>query len=132
MEFMAFPKIKDIPSYEEAPMDVFMIPKNTKNMIEAKAFIKFMSNVDVQSKHSKNLGYLSPHKDGIVGDDKFIQSGKEILKNAKGVSQYFDRDTLPAFEKKAMPILTEFLNSGNLKDVTHKLEKARKEVFINK
>ncbi len=129
IEFMPFPKIRDIPLYEEAPMDVFMIPKNTKNRKNAEAFIKFLSRAEIQSQLNQGLGYLPPHKEGTVGQDRFIQSGAKLLNQAKGVAQYFDRDTLPEFDKRAVPILADFLSTGNLKEVTEKLEQARKDVF---
>ena len=128
--FMPFPRIKDIPLYEEAPMDVFMIARNTKNLKEAELFIKFMARADVQSRHNKQLGYLPPNKSATVGQDPFIQAGANLLKQAYGISQYFDRDTLPGFDKKAVPLLAEFLNTGDLQEVTEKLEQARKEVFL--
>ncbi len=127
--FMPFPKMKDIPLYEDAPMDVFMIPKNTKKLKEAEMFLKFMARADVQSQLNKELGFLPPNKDGVVGEDPFIQAGAKLLQKAKGVSQFFDRDTIPEFDKKAVPILAEFLNSGDLENASNRLEKARIEVF---
>ena len=127
---MPFPKIKDIPLYEEAPMDVFMIARNTKNLEEAELFIKFMARADIQSELNKHLGYLSPNKSATVGQDPFIQAGANLLKQADGISQYFDRETLPGFDKKAVPLLAEFINTGNLQELTEKLEQARKEVFL--
>ena len=41
--FMPFPKISDIPTYENAPTDVFFIPKNTKKIKEATEFLKFIA-----------------------------------------------------------------------------------------
>lgn len=128
--FMPFPKIAELPLYEEAPMDVFMIPKNTKKVKEAEAFIKFLARSDVQSKLNQELGYLPPHKLGTVGQGAFIQAGATLLQQAKGVSQYFDRDTLPEFDKRAVPVLAEFINTGDLKEITKQLEKARKDVFF--
>ena len=128
--FMPFPKIQDIPLYEEAPMDVFMIAKSTKHVKEAELFIKFMARVDIQSVHNKRIGYLPPNKAATVGQNLFIQAGANMLKQAEGLTQYFDRDTLPAFAKKAVPFLAEFINTGNLKEVTEKLEQARKDVFL--
>lgn len=128
--FMPFPRIKNISLYEEAPMDVFMIAKNTKNLKEAELFIKFMARADIQSEHNKHLGYLPPNKAGTISDDPFIKAGAKLLKNADAVTQYFDRETLPEFEKKAVPLLAEFINTGDLQEVTEKLEQIRKEVFL--
>ena len=128
--FMPFPKIKAIPLYEEAPMDVFMIARNTKNLKAAELFIKFMARADIQSQHNKQLGYLSVNKSATVGQDPFTQAGVSLLKQADGMTQYFDRDTLPAFAEKAVPLFAEFINTGNLQEITEKLEQARQEVFL--
>lgn len=128
--FMPFPKIKEIPLYEEAPTNVFMIPKNSKNIKEAEAFIKFIARVDNQSSLNKDLGSIPPHREGTVSLDPLVQAGATLLKKAKEVSQYFDRDTLPAFEKKAVIIFTEFTNTGDIKKATNLLEMARQDVFI--
>ena len=127
---MPFPKIKDIPLYEETPMDVFMIARKTKHLKEAELFIKFMARADIQSQHNKRIGYLPPNKAGIAGQDPFIQAGANMLKQAEGVTQYFDRDTLPEFAEKAVPVLAEFINTGDLQEVSEKLEQARHEVFL--
>jgi len=128
--FMPFPKIKNIPRYEEAPMDVFMIAKNTKKIKKSELFLKFIARSDIQSKLNENLGYLPPNKDGIVGKDKFIRAGFQLLNQADGVSHYFDRDTIHEFDKKAVPILAEFINTGDIKRLTDQLEKIRKETFM--
>ena len=128
--FMPFPSLsKQVASYEEAPLDVLIIPKKAKNQVDAKTLIKFMARADVQSQLNENLGFLPPNKSGTVGQDAFIQAGANLLKNAKGVAQYFDRDTLPAFEAKAVPRLAGFVRHGNIQELTNQLEQARIEVF---
>ena len=127
--FMPFPKIKPIPQYEEAPMDVFMISKNTQQIEEAEEFIKFMARSDIQAKHNKALGYLPPNKSATVSHHPLIQVGSKLLNQAAGLSYYFDRDTSPAFDKLATPILAEFITSGDLIDTTSRLEQARLQAF---
>ncbi|MDI9245323.1 ABC transporter substrate-binding protein [Marinobacter sp. CHS3-4] len=128
--FMPFPKInEDMPYYENAPTDVFMIPKSTPKVEEAKAFLRFIARADVQSSLNEGLGYLPPNKDGRVGDDRFIQEGARLLRRAEGVAQFFDRDTLPAFDKLATPLMAEFITTGDVEEMTKKLEHARIEVF---
>lgn len=127
--FMPFPKIKAIPQYEEAPMDVFMISKKTKQLEEAEQFIKFMARADIQSKHNQALGYLPPNKSASVSQDPLIQVGSKLLTQAAGLSNYFDRDTTPAFDALATPILAEFISTGDVLGVTNKLEQARLKAF---
>ena len=128
--FMPFPNLStNMPLYEEAPLDVLIIPKLAKNQNDAQTFIKFMARADVQSQLNESLGFLPPNKSGTVGQDAFIKAGANLLKNAKGVSQYFDRDTLPAFDAKAVPLLAAFVRHGNAKNLSDQLEQVRLEVF---
>jgi multiple sugar transport system substrate-binding protein len=128
--FMPFPTMNaSVPRYEEAPMDVILIPKKAKHIKDAEAFVKFMARADVQSQFNESLGFLPPNKSGSTGQSAHIKEGAALLKQAKGVAQYFDRDTVPAFEAKAVPILVAFVGSGNVAEVTAKLEQARREVF---
>lgn len=128
--FMPFPSLsKQVASFEEAPLDVLIIPKQAKNQTDAQTLLKFMARADVQSQLNESLGFLPPNKSGTVGQDAFIQAGANLLRNAKGVAQYFDRDTLPAFEAKAVPRLAAFVRHGNIQELTDQLEQARIEVF---
>lgn len=130
IRFMPFPTINEnIPNYENAPTDVFMIPKNTRKAEEAKAFIRFIARADVQSFLNEGLGYLPPNKESTVGEDRFIKEGARLINRAEGLSQYFDRDTHPDFDKLATPLLAEYISTGNIEDITKKLEHARITVF---
>ena len=126
---MPFPKMSDIDDYEEAPMNVLIIPKSAKHIEDAEKFIKFMARADVQSDLAAELGYLPANRAGKVGQGTFTREGADMLHKAVGVSQYFDRDTVPAFEQKALPILIDFVKSGDIKKTTGLLENARKAAF---
>jgi multiple sugar transport system substrate-binding protein len=127
--FMPFPKMSNIDDYEEAPMNVLIIPKSAKHIQNAERFIKFMARADVQSDLAAALGYLPANRAGTVGQGAFIRAGSDMLHKAAGISQYFDRDTVPAFEQKALPILVDFLKIGDIKKTTDMLEKVRKDSF---
>lgn len=127
--FMPFPKMLDIPVYENAPTDVFFIPKSTTKRKEAEAFLRFIAREDVQYALNKDLGYIPPNKKARSDEDRFIQAGSEMLRQAEGLAQFFDRDTIPEFDKIATPLLSEFLNTGDVAEVTRKLERARLQVF---
>ncbi|SFR39012.1 multiple sugar transport system substrate-binding protein [Marinobacter gudaonensis] len=128
--FMPFPSInKNIPIYEDAPTDVFMIPKSTTKVDEAKAFLRFIARADVPTMLNKDLGYLPPNKESTVGKDRFVREGAELINGAAGLAQYFDRDTSPAFDHLATPLLADYLSTGNIEAVTEGLEAARIMIF---
>ncbi|GAA5213222.1 ABC transporter substrate-binding protein [Corallincola platygyrae] len=129
--FLPFPKIAAIPRYEVAPTDLIMIPKKAKNIIGAKKFIRFMARADIQQELNQLLGYLPPHLGAKAGQDLFVEEGAALLGNAAGVSQYFDRDAVPTFEKRALPIFASFLQNPNLNVAITALEQARQEVYLS-
>lgn len=128
--FMPFPKIDEtIPYYENAPTDIFLIPKSSKKPDEAKAFIRFVARADVQSHLNQGLGYLPANVESFIGTEHFVQEGANLFRRAEGLAQFFDRDTVPDFDKLATPLLADFISHGNVDDVMKKLEAARMKVF---
>lgn len=128
-DFMSFPALSQTQRYEEAPMDIFMMSAQSSHKTMAEAFLKYISRPDVQSRHNGLLGYLPPNRSSEVGEDLFIQKGFEMLRSAAGVAQYFDRDTLPEFEKPAVRILARFLETGDVDTALQQLESVRVKVF---
>lgn len=61
--FFPFPQRDErVAVYEEAPIDVLIIPKRAINIPLAKQFLAFSARHEVQSKLNKSLGVLSPNK----------------------------------------------------------------------
>ena len=129
IEFLPFPSIGDSKAYEEAPTDLFMIARRAPHPENAKKFIEFMAQANIQSQLGEQLGFLPPHRYASVNGDKFVQSGFELLRASDGVSQYFDRDTLPAFEKPAVRMMADFVQHGNVERLANELELLRHEVW---
>jgi multiple sugar transport system substrate-binding protein len=128
--FMPFPTINEhVPSYEEAPTDVFLIPNKAQNIQGAERFLRFIARADVQSSLCEGLGYIPANNSATIGEDLITRAGHQLLVKANDLSQFFDRDTLPAFDKIATPLLAEFLNTGDVLRVTENLEQARLKVF---
>ncbi len=127
--YMAFPKINDLPAFEEAPTEIFLIAKNSKNKVAAKQFIKYFSQPDAQVKLSRSLGALSPHQEAVHNNHPLLKESEEVLKKAQGLSQYFDRDTEPLFEQAALPHFVNFIDDGDIEKLTKALEKHRLTIF---
>jgi len=129
--YMAFPKINDLPAFEEAPTEIFLIAKNSKNKVAAREFIKYFSQPKAQVKLSSLLGALSPHQEAVHNNLDLLKESEEVLQNAQGISQYFDRDTKPLFEQAALPHFVEFIENGNIEKLTKALEKHRLSIFTH-
>lgn len=126
--FFRFPIIDDsIPIYEEAPLDVFVIPKYAENNAVAKQFLLALSGQQFQEDFNTMLGTIPPNTQSSTSNDYFIQQGTVTLGQAKGVSQFFDRDTNDAMAQAAMDIFTEFMGTRNVGQAQNALEAARQQ-----
>jgi multiple sugar transport system substrate-binding protein len=98
--YFKFPILNDLSTYyEEAPLDVLVLPTKSAHTELAKIFIRFAAQSDNQEKFNKSLGILSPHKGAQQNNSSLVQEAYDTLSNAKGITQFFDRDS-----KKAMQI----------------------------
>jgi len=129
--FMQFPAINpDVAMGEEAPTDTFHIPSNAKNKEDAKKFLAFLASKDVQTEVNKILGQLPAHKDAEVADDKFIKAGFEMLSNAKGIAQFYDRDAPAEMAKAGMEGFQEFMVKPDRRDaILKRLDKVQEKVY---
>jgi multiple sugar transport system substrate-binding protein len=65
-----------------------------------------------------------------AGNDRFLERGKQILSNAAGLTQYFDRDTNEEFAAIAMRGFQEFMVAPDRRDrILADLEQARQRIF---
>lgn len=127
--FFPFPKINDVPTAEEAPTDLFLIPRKCKNKDLALQFLAFMARADVQERLNNTMGTISTNRHAAIGDDPFIQQGSILLQSADGVSQFFDRDTPKPMADEAVKIFTRFLETGDVDEATRALERVRRAVY---
>lgn len=129
--FMQFPEITPgIPMAEEAPTDTFHIPANAKNKEDAKTFLAYLASADVQTKVNKTLGQLPANKNSEVSDDPFITAGFELLSNAAGLAQFYDRDAPAEMAKAGMEGFQEFMIKPERRDdILQRLDKVQEKVY---
>lgn len=124
--FFPFPSLnsgKEL--YEEAPLDVLVVPKTSGNKALAYRFLAFASQASVQSKLNHTLGVISPHKDAQTNTSDLVQEAYQTLQKSSGISQFFDRDAHKDLADAIMPILDEFMISTNVLSTQKELEAAR-------
>jgi len=130
MAFFKFPKINEnLPFYEEAPTEIFMIPKNGSNKKLAKKFLAFMGRPDVQVTLNQGLGYISPNIKAKPSKNYFTRIGSETLKEAQGISQFYDRDTSKEMASAGIKLFSNFLKTGDVDFTLKELEKVRQKSF---
>ena len=130
--FMPFPEIApENNGFEEAPTDIFFIKANSKNKEDAKKFISYLSRADVQTMYNQLNGGFPPNNKAQVSDNVFNTAGLSLLQNAKGLSQYFDRDSTEGFSTPALQIFAEFMQRSNINMTVKKLEELRQSQLLS-
>lgn len=130
--FFRFPIINtDIALYEEAPLDVFMVPNYTEINSTVERFLLFVASSEFQASFNNELGMISPNLNAAENTDQFSLLGKQLLNEAEGLSQFFDRDTNSGMSNEAITIFSQFIADKNITTAINKLEQARK-LHLNK
>lgn len=131
VEFFPFPTIDPkVPVAQVAPTDVYFIPAKAKNKTNAKLFMTFLARADIQQKYNEVTGLLPVNNQAkIDASNSFLKSGQQILGQASGLSQFFDRDADPEVAKVGMDGFVEFMRYPDKADaILARLENTRKRV----
>ena len=73
---------------------------------------------------------LTPFKERYSLDDKFLIEGDKLLRSAKGITQFYDRNTTSEMATPAMDLMAKFLNQElTIDEVLYSLEQYRRHVF---
>ncbi len=131
IDYIPFPTINpDVARAEEAPTDAFFIPANAKNKEDAREFLKFVVQPDVQTEWNKTLGQLPINKNATPGDDKFIQKGFETVSTASALAQFYDRDAPAEMAKAGMEGFQEFMiKPERMMSILERLDKIQERVY---
>lgn len=130
MGFFKFPIFNEQPHYyEEAPLDVLVLPTTSPHTKLARLFIQFAAQSDNQEKLNRTLGVLSPHKGAHKNNSSLVQEAYNTIANAEGITQFFDRDSSKGNADQSMPLIDEFILNLNIEDTQKALEKVRLTLF---
>ena len=128
--FFQFPKINNVPMAEDAPTDTMHIPSKAKNKVDAKRFLAYLAQADVQSKINETLGQLPVNSGSKVGDDPFIQAGFKLLTSASGLAQFYDRDAPAEMAKAGMEGFQRYMvKPEQREEILKQLEAVRTRVY---
>lgn len=117
--FFSFPAYDaSIPLAEEAPVDGAFIPKKAKNIQAGKDFLSYLGSAEGQKL------YITSGGDSLAANTQlppstynaFDEKGTEFLKQAKVVTQFYDRDTETTVATRGMAFFGQFFDNpdGNL------------------
>ena len=126
MTFRQFPDVvQGFPRFENMPVDVFVIPQASQHKEAAEKLLTFLASASVQQKISHALEQSTPHLLAQQPNTKFVKKNEYILKQASGLSQYFDRDMPPLMVEPSLHILVNFLDNANINATQQALEQIR-------
>lgn len=131
IDYFPFPEITPgVPRAEDAPADAFFIPTNAKNKEDARKFLAFIAQPEIQTEWNATIGQLPINSKAVVGDDKFLQKGFHILSTAAGLAQFYDRDAPAEMAKAGMEGFQEFMiKPERLDKILKRLDKIQKRVY---
>jgi multiple sugar transport system substrate-binding protein len=132
MDFFEFPQLTEANGQDalEAPIDGFMLSKKGGDNQAAKDLLAFFGSPAGQNAYSKvDQSNISTN---LHADFSYLttlgKKAQQTIANAKLISQFLDRDALPAFANDVMiPALQTFLKSGNFDTST--VENQAKQLY---
>lgn len=89
--FFGFPTTA-LPPFEEAPLDVLVVPAASRQRSLAQAFLAFLARSEALGPLAEATGQLSPLLNAPVPADPVLREGRRVLDRAAGLSFFFDRD----------------------------------------
>lgn len=129
-DFFPFPTIDpSIPMATEAPTDGWIVSSRAANPSGAKDFAKWAVLADNAVPYANETGgVLSVNTQAPAPTDPFVAKGAALLKNSAALSQFFDRDSSPAFSQNALGSIQGFLNNpSDISSVTKQLDSFMKQ-----
>ena len=133
VDFFPFPEVKvEGTDSVEAPIDGLMLSKKGAQNQAAKDMLAFLGTGEGQLAYWKlDSSNIMTAKDADTsGYTDFTKKLGDVIANAKHISQFFDRDALPAMASNVMiPALQNFTKSGSI-DLGN-LETQAKSLYAN-
>ena len=107
-----------------------MVPAYTQMTPNIEKLLLLFAGAEFQQEFNEVAGMISPNLNVRQNPSYFIQEGQKTLKQAQGVSQFFDRDTNEKMAKASTAILTQFLEDADVDKVMASLENARSSYLL--
>lgn len=93
MGFFAFPSIShDMPQYEDAPLDILVLPSRAANPNARKRFLAFLAESGAIRHIAEADQTLPAQADASFGAILLGDAARQVLANAAGLSSFFDRE----------------------------------------
>jgi len=124
-DFFAFLSIDPtVPMATEAPTDGWILSSRSSNLSLAKDFAKYSVAPENAGPYATETGGVLPVNSMTPAPtDTFVAKGAKLLADSAALSQFFDRDSSPAFSQNALGSIQGFLsNPIDVAGVTKQLD----------
>ena len=131
-DFFQFPIMTEANGQDalEAPIDGFMLTKKASDSQSARDLLAFLGSAEAQDLYaSKDPAQVATNKKASTAKLTVLQKkAQTVIAGAKYISQFLDRDALPAMANNVMaPALQTFVKNGSYD--TKSLEKQAKALY---
>lgn len=108
--FFAFPRIQaKVPTAEDAPLDVLVLPASGENRATAHRFLRYLATQPALNRFNDAVATISPLARGQSSTDPLFRSSKAVLDAATGLGFFFDRDAPAELIQPAFGAFQQFL-----------------------
>jgi multiple sugar transport system substrate-binding protein len=132
-ESMNFPTIDPtVPRAEDAPIETYHIPAKAKNIPDAKKFLAYLGQADVQMQMTQAYHILPANPKAKPPENRLLQQSASLASGAQSYAQFIDRDTADAVSTIAMTGFQEFLvHPDRLDRILQNIDRAAKRAYPN-
>jgi multiple sugar transport system substrate-binding protein len=130
LTYAAFPKIADMPRFEEFSVDSIHVPANAKNKDIAKEFLAYFYRPENLGAYLGSKNAVPPRNDIPSTGDRLVDLQVEQLQQVAATTQYYDRDTDPDMAQQGINGFQEFMVYPDRRQaILTRLEETRKRIF---
>ena len=131
LSFAPFPTLDaSVPRFEEFSLNSVHIPANGKNKQGAREFLAYFYKPENLATYLEPGGNVPPRSDLPPSKDPLVNAAVESLKQVKGTSQYYDRDSDPDMAQAGLVGFQEFMAKPERRQaILQRLEGTRKRIY---
>ncbi|MGC9271159.1 ABC transporter substrate-binding protein [Acidiphilium sp.] len=115
---------------EDAPIDMFAIPAQAKNKVDAIKFLEFIENPEIQGKFAAAIGELPVVANAPLPHNPLLRQQAAILASTPHFAQFYDRDNKSAMSKYGMKEFQRLLyDPRQVNTVIKRMAKKERQVY---
>ncbi|MGV2290783.1 extracellular solute-binding protein [Trinickia sp. YCB016] len=116
---------------EDGSAECLNIPARATNKADARRFLAFVAQADVDGKYAAAFGSLPANNQSPLPDDPIARKGFDILsKTSAGIAQFYDRDMTKEMADEGMKGMQRFMSDpSQLDSILAHLEQERQRIY---